>query len=75
MPRPYNLALRGHHHRPGARTRHRGATGAGSAPGEVGYPGVAAYSLGILALFLAMGAFIRWWGNARGQELAIVPPV
>lgn len=44
-------------------------------PGEVGYPGVAAYSVGILALFLAMGAFIRWWGNARGQELAIVPPV
>jgi hypothetical protein len=31
---------------------------------------VAAYSVGILILFLAIGAFIRWWGNERGQELA-----
>ena len=40
-------------------------------PGEIGYPAVAAYSAGILALFLAVGAFIRWWGNQRGQELAV----
>lgn len=39
-------------------------------PREIGYPAVAAYSAGILILFLAIGAFIRWWGNERGQELA-----
>jgi hypothetical protein len=39
-------------------------------PGEIGYAGVAGYSVGVLLLFLAIGAFIRWWGNRRGQELA-----
>jgi hypothetical protein len=42
-------------------------------PREIGYGGVAAYSAGILALFLLIGAFIRWWGNERGQELATGP--
>jgi hypothetical protein len=39
-------------------------------PREIGYPGVAAYSAGILLGFLVIGAFIRWWGNERGQQLA-----
>jgi hypothetical protein len=39
-------------------------------PREIGYLGVAGYSVGILALFLAVGFFLRWWGNERGQALA-----
>jgi hypothetical protein len=39
-------------------------------PGEIGYPAVAAYSAAILVGFLAIGVFIRWWGNKRGHELA-----
>jgi hypothetical protein len=30
-----------------------------------GYPGVAAYSLLILLIFLLLGTFLRWWSNAR----------
>jgi hypothetical protein len=40
-------------------------------PREIGYGAVAAYSAGILVGFLAIGWFIRWWGNKRGQELAL----
>jgi hypothetical protein len=40
-------------------------------PREIGYSAVAAYSAGILLGFLAIGWFIRWWGNKRGQELAL----
>lgn len=39
-------------------------------PREIGYGGVAAYSVGILLLFLLVGVFLRWWGNERGQALA-----
>jgi hypothetical protein len=39
-------------------------------PREIGYGAVAAYSAGILVGFLAIGWFIRWWGNKRGRELA-----
>lgn len=39
-------------------------------PREIGYGAVAAYSAGILVGFLAIGFFVRWWGNERGQELA-----
>ena len=31
-----------------------------------GYLSVAAYSVGVLLLFLAVGSFLRWWANERG---------
>ncbi len=46
-------------------------------PGEVGsYLGVAGYSVGILLLFVGVGAFLRWWGNQRGpvQLLSATSP-
>lgn len=33
-----------------------------------GYFGVAAYSVLILAIFLVLGVFIRWWSNARSAD-------
>ena len=38
-------------------------------PAETGgYFGVAAYSALVLAIFLGLGAFIRWWSNARSLQ-------
>lgn len=37
-----------------------------------GYAPVGAYSVGILVLSLAIGTFVRWWGDERGHALAAV---
>jgi hypothetical protein len=36
--------------------------------GDGGYPSVAAYSLGVLIVFLGVGWFLRWWADARATE-------
>ena len=36
--------------------------------GEGGFPSVAAYSVGVLILFLEVGRFVRWWADAKATE-------
>jgi hypothetical protein len=36
--------------------------------GEGGFPSVAAYSVGVLILFLGVGWFVRWWADAKATE-------
>lgn len=40
-----------------------------------GYGSVVAYSVLVLLLFVAIGIFLRWWANERGQPHVAVAPL
>ncbi len=42
-------------------------------PRQAGYGSVAAYSAAVLVVFVAVGAFLKWWADQRGSAHLVVP--